>query len=131
MPKKISIEKREKIKELYDEGYTQCEIATELGICQSTVHYYTSRQSRIKARLKRIARYRILITGGFNMKHVIYRRNGYLYMTNEENYNSIIEDATKITKLRDFNSFDEVVDYMCKYTKASKDDFIDRTGDSI
>ena len=39
------------------------------------------------------------------IKQVIFRRNGTLYMTSEENYNRRIPDAGALIKLEGFNSF--------------------------
>lgn len=116
------------MRELASKGYTQHEIARMTCRSQSCVNYQTS-----KGRFKRCdynrARYRIDRCGGINMKMVIFRRNGNLYMTNEENYNAIIEDAHKVTSLKDFDTFDQVVAYMCEHSHAIPEQFIDRTGD--
>ena len=43
---KLSDEQVERIKELYLEGYTQKEMGTKFGVCQSTIGYIVSNKSK-------------------------------------------------------------------------------------
>lgn len=59
---------------------------------------------------------------------VVYKEFGEYRVTPKSNYDSHIRDARKVTKLKDFESFDEVVEYFIKYGSAdSRDEFIDAT----
>lgn len=59
---------------------------------------------------------------------VVYKEFGEYKVTPKSNYDSHISDTRKVTKLKDFESFDEVVNYYIKYGWAdSRDDFIDAT----
>lgn len=58
------------------------------------------------------------------MKMVIYKCHGTYYVTNEENYNAVIQNAREIHKLQDFNSAEEVIEYFCKYFGSKDEDFI-------
>lgn len=59
---------------------------------------------------------------------VVYKEFGEYRVTPKSNYDSHISDTRKVTKLKDFESFDEVVNYYIKYGWAdSRDDFIDAT----
>lgn len=60
-------------------------------------------------------------------KQVIFRRNGTLYMTSEENYNRRIPNASELLKLEGFNNYDDVADYMWKWKHISRDYLIDNT----
>ena len=60
-------------------------------------------------------------------KIVIFRRNGILYMTTEENYNSIIPNTSLLTRLEGFDTYDEVVSYLWKWKKIHKNRIIDNT----
>lgn len=60
-------------------------------------------------------------------KIVIFRRNNILYMTTEENYNSIIPNASLLTRLEGFDTYDEVVSYLWKWKKIPKNCIIDNT----
>lgn len=117
------------IRELAVIGYTQDKISEMTGRTQSCVNYQISKQGRLKRCNYNRAYYRINKCGGITMKFVIFRRNGHLHMTNEENYYAVIEDANKVTSFKDFDSFNQVVEYMCKYSNATPEQFIDRTGD--
>lgn len=61
------------------------------------------------------------------IKQVIFRRNGTLYMTSEENYNRRIPDAGALIKLEGFNNYNEVVDYMWSWKHISREYLIDKT----
>lgn len=61
------------------------------------------------------------------IKQVIFRRNGTLYMTSEENYNRRIPDAGALIKLEGFEDYEEVVNYMWRWKHVSRDCFIDKT----
>lgn len=61
------------------------------------------------------------------IKQVIFRRNGTLYMTSEENYNRRIPDASALIKLEGFNSYEEVVDYMWSWKQIPRDYIINKT----
>lgn len=128
--KNVNSQERLLIRQMHDEGISQCKIAKILGRSQPIIQYHLSNNSRQKRCNYNYCYYRIKKCGGTGMKNVIFRRNGALYMTSEENYNARIEDARKVTNLKDFNSFEEVVQYMCKwYNDAVEDDFVDMTGD--
>lgn len=61
------------------------------------------------------------------IKQVVFRRNGILYMTSEENYNRTIPDANALIRLENFNSYEEVVDYMWSWKHITRDYIIDMT----
>ena len=61
------------------------------------------------------------------IKQVIFRRNGILYMTSEENYNRRIPDAGALIKLENFKNYEEVVDYMWSWKHITRDYIIDKT----
>jgi hypothetical protein len=58
------------------------------------------------------------------MKTVIYKNNGVYYITDAGNYKRIIQDASKIQKMDGFNSAEEIIEYLCTYSKAEPDDLI-------
>lgn len=62
------------------------------------------------------------------IKHVVFRRNGTLYMTSEINYNRRIPNAGDLIKLEGFNNYDEVADYMWTWKRITRDYLIDKTG---
>lgn len=127
--KTVNIQEHKMMNKLYDEGHSQGKIGKMLGRAPTVVRYHVNKGAQTKRCDYNYAYYRIKRCGGKDMKMVVFRRNGYLYMTNEENYNAMIEDASKITSLKDFDSFDQVVDYMRKYVGTTVAQFIDRTGD--
>jgi hypothetical protein len=57
------------------------------------------------------------------MKTVIYKAGGTYYVTTEENYNARIQNARAIHRL-DFESAEEIVEYLCKYCGYKAEDFI-------
>lgn len=61
------------------------------------------------------------------IKQVVFRRNGILYMTSEENYNRRIPDAGALIKLEGFKDYEEVVDYMWRWKHITKDYIINKT----
>lgn len=132
MRKLIDKDTIKKIRYLYNEcNLTQVQVAQMLGLRQSAVSYHSSSACSNRAREYSRARNKIIKCGGRGLKFIVYKELGTLKMTDEENYSAMIQDAHKITKLHDFESFDEVVSYFQKYYKMSKDDFIDRTGGNI
>lgn len=128
MSKYLTKQEIQQIRQLSKEGKTQKEIGTIMGIRQSTVCYQLSPMSRKKRRNNQKAKYKIHRCGGIEIMMVVFKRNGELYMTSEENYNAYIEDVSKTTSLRDFDTFEQVVEYMCRYSKAVPEQFIDKTG---
>lgn len=127
----VTPEERKEMRRLYAEGKTLTEIGKRLNRNKYVVSYSVSKFTVMKRLSYGYCYYRLNKCGGFknDMKMVVFRRNGYLYMTNENNYNAIIENAHETTSLKDFDSFEQVVDYMVKYTGVSRDKFIDMTGD--
>lgn len=110
------------------EGKTQMEVAKELNICQSSVSYYNSEASRYRTHMRQYFNYRIRRCSMPGERIVIYKRNNLLYMTNESNYNAMIQDCHKISVLADFSTFDQVVSYMKQYINTDGIEFVDRTG---
>ena len=55
---------------------------------------------------------------------VIYTAAGSYYVTNESNYNAVIQNAKEIHKMQDFNSAEEVIEYFCTYFGSKAEDFI-------
>ena len=60
-------------------------------------------------------------------KYVVFRRNGVLYVTDKTNYDSVVQNASKLTKLNDFKSFESVVEYLMKYTNVTAEQIINMT----
>lgn len=58
------------------------------------------------------------------MKTVIYKSLGTLCMTSEENFKARIQDARKVQEMRDFETPEEIIEYMVKYCRADRNDFI-------
>lgn len=59
------------------------------------------------------------------MKQVIYKENGLYYkVTSEENYNRKIQNAMEIIVMEDFKSAEEIIEYLVKWCKCNKEDFI-------
>lgn len=58
------------------------------------------------------------------MKTIIYKQMGIYHTTNEENYNRLIQDASKIQKWRGFPDAKSIIDYCIKYCKSDADDFV-------
>lgn len=61
------------------------------------------------------------------IKHVVFRRNGVLYLTTLSNFESIIPDANALTRLEGFKTYEEVTDYFWKWKQIPKDYIIDKT----
>ena len=57
-------------------------------------------------------------------KTVIYKRLGEFYITNEANYNARIQNAREIHHMQDFDSAEEIIEYLCKYCGSKPEDFI-------
>lgn len=60
-------------------------------------------------------------------KFVVFRRNGVLYVTNKINYDSVVQNASELTRLDGFKSFESVVDYLTKYTNVTAEQIINMT----
>ena len=58
------------------------------------------------------------------MKMVIYTAGGSYYVTNERNYNAVIQNAKEIHQMQDFDSAEEVIEYFCTYFGSKAEDFI-------
>lgn len=54
------------------------------------------------------------------MKFIIYKENGIIKTTTEENYHAFIQNASKIQTWNDFETEEEVLEYCLKYSKVSK-----------
>lgn len=63
-----------------------------------------------------------------SIKQVVFKRNGILYLTSEENYNKRISNVSDLIKLEGFNSYEEVVDYMWSWKHIARDHILDMTG---
>ena len=59
-----------------------------------------------------------------NNKTVLYKEFGEIKSTSEDNYNARIQNSFKITTWKDFESFEQVIDYCIRYCKSSKENFI-------
>lgn len=57
-------------------------------------------------------------------KLVIYKDIQGFKVTTEKNYNNYIQDANKITDLKDFDSVEAIINYFIKYCNKNKNDFI-------
>lgn len=60
-------------------------------------------------------------------KYVVFRRNGVLYVTDKINYDSVVQNASKLTRLDDFKSFESVIEYLTKYTNVTAEQIINMT----
>lgn len=58
------------------------------------------------------------------MKYVIYKTLSGYCLTNIENYNNAICNLNKVTKLYDFSTPDEIIEYYNKYFGTKTEDFI-------
>ena len=58
------------------------------------------------------------------MKTVIYKENGIFKTTTEENYNARIQNARIICNWENFESAEEIIDYLIKYCNYKKENFI-------
>lgn len=58
------------------------------------------------------------------MKMVIYKVGETYYVTNEDNYNAVVQNARAIHCMQDFDSAEEVIEYFCKYFGSKAEDFI-------
>ena len=58
------------------------------------------------------------------MKMVIYKTCGCYYVTSEENYNAVVQNARGIHQMQDFDSAEEVIEYFCTYFGSKAEDFI-------
>ena len=58
------------------------------------------------------------------MKLVIYKQNGKLKVTPEDNYGHYIQDARKIQDASAFGSPEEVIAYYVKWFGSSESDFL-------
>ena len=57
-------------------------------------------------------------------KLVIYKSLGDFKITPESNFKARIQNANKITDLKDFDTVDEIIDYYKKGFHSTEDDFI-------
>ena len=57
-------------------------------------------------------------------KYVVYKKNGSYYGTPISNYNAKIQNARLITDLSNFNSAEEVVEYLIQYTNLNREDIV-------
>ena len=58
------------------------------------------------------------------MKTIIYKENGVYKTTNEQNYNSKVQNARQIHTMKDFESAEEIIEYYVKYFGSDRADFI-------
>ena len=64
------------------------------------------------------------------MKYVLYKINSNTYgLTEQDNYDNIFTDASKIVKISDCVSAKEAIDAIVNYGFCSEDEIIDRTGE--
>ena len=54
------------------------------------------------------------------MKIVIFKENGIIKTTTEENYMSMFRNAFQIQTWKDFETEEQVLEYCLKYSKVSK-----------
>lgn len=54
------------------------------------------------------------------MKYILYKDFDEIKMTNEKNYNSMIQNANEIISFDDFETFSQVIDYIKKYKEYFK-----------
>jgi len=59
-----------------------------------------------------------------NEKLVIAKDFGGYYVTPESNYNAAIRNERKITRMPEFESAEEIIEYFCKYFGNSPEDFV-------
>lgn len=59
-------------------------------------------------------------------RYVVFRQYGIICMTPESNYNATIRDDNKVLRLRNFNSFYEVIK---QFNDIALDDFINKLED--
>ena len=57
------------------------------------------------------------------MKMVIYNSCGVWCYTTKKNYESYVQNARLIHRMPDFKNPDEIIEYLCKYTPATVNDF--------
>lgn len=58
------------------------------------------------------------------MKMVIWNSCGTWCYTTKKNYESYVQNARQIHRMPEFKSPEEIIDYLCKYTRATIEDFI-------
>lgn len=58
------------------------------------------------------------------MKHIIYKDFYGYKMTSEANFNASIQNANKITDLKNFSNIPQIIDYFVKYCGSKESDFI-------
>ena len=58
------------------------------------------------------------------MKAVIYKENGIFKTTTEKNYNAQIQDAHLVQTWKDFESAEEIINYLITYCNRKEEDFI-------
>lgn len=57
-------------------------------------------------------------------KYVVYQENGKIKGTSYKNYKSTVQNANEITEFKDFDNFNQVVEYLLKYTNLKREDII-------
>ena len=58
------------------------------------------------------------------MKSVIFKEFGEYRVTSSDNYLKVYQDASKILKLRNFSSAQEVIKYLVQYAGYKASEFI-------
>ena len=58
------------------------------------------------------------------MKYVIFKNLAGYCLTTIDNYKNSISDASKVTKLYDFASSDEIIEYFNNFFSTKTEDFI-------
>ena len=57
-------------------------------------------------------------------KMVVYKSLDDYCVTTLANYNSYVQNTRTIQRLQGFTSFQEVIEYYCKYFNAKEEDFV-------
>lgn len=57
-------------------------------------------------------------------KYVVYKKNDSYYGTPINNYNAKIQNARLITDLSNFNSAEEIIEYLIQYTNLNREDIV-------
>lgn len=56
--------------------------------------------------------------------YVIFKEFGVLKCTTKDNYHARIRDSTKVQRFENFDTAEEVKDYLTRHTKVSADKFV-------
>ena len=62
---------------------------------------------------------------------VLYKELDTYYITSEDNYKSMIRDASKVTKMVDCDSASEAISALNRWGIASPEEIINKTGETI